>query len=553
MKAQRSLMTLAAFSLIAVLSFGSACTKPNPWKIATPKNLEAPSDSPRITRVHDIGGVTVLQGRPITPRPSDNVAVVGEAVVIRGTNLGRQPTVMIGQKPVSVLARLEDGGILVRVPPGLEPGSLPVTVSHRRGAGRSTITVRRYALAASPWTDAVSILEVGAKKARLTKRTIAAPNVEAMASHRFGAAAYLISGDGKGSATLHVVDLAAKTGPATTMTRKSGTGKIVGLAAASHADTAVSVVGGSLHIWDLESPLAPSAWDPVEIPSKLAAQSMTDIALSPDGKTAVFLLSKSNAFVLADIGDPARVRWSEPIVVNGGENTPVLVRALAFLREDVSARGSVQALWILSGDNSESLQVGRHPVEAKRYEVTSATTGEVMPEAKRAGGFKLDPAPPVISWAHTFNPQQVQSGTSLRRDPARMVFFVTASDPELYFLPSPLDTPSGRQRAVDLLQKDLDLGKVLQVDPKGRLHAFPSLPDDTLVSSPAVTTDGAVLLMTACKAQPKPQAEESAVAISCGIATVDVKAKKVEMLELAKPSLSAITPPLDFGQILIQP
>ena len=38
-----------------------------------------------------------------------------------------------------------------------------------------------------------------------------------------------------------------------------------------------------------------------------------------------------------------------------------------------------------------------------------------------------------------------------------------------------------------------------------------------------------------------------------GIATVDVKAKRVEMLELAKPSLSAMTPPLDFGQILIQP
>jgi hypothetical protein len=567
---------LSWFALVTASLFFGACKKPDPWKIVTPKDLEAPDSAPVITQIEDIGAAVVTAGLPLKPRAGDAIAVPGELIVIRGKHLGRQPSVMIGVKPVSVLARLADGAIVVRVPPGVRSGDLPVTVTQRKGSRRHTLTIQRHGLAVSPDGKKVHVLKIGAHTAELARRTINVPDVRAMLPHPLGGVIYLLSGSPNASVELHSIDMAAKGGPKIVSSTKRGMTPdadqtFFGLSVATEKALVTSAVGDSITMWDAETPTKPSVWHSIEIPPKLGKQEITDMAISPDGKTLAVLFADVNSVVLADVTDPLRVRWTKPTLVHSGENTPPLVRRLSFHQEDISPTRSVQALWVLSGDNRKSLQVGRHPTHATRYEVTSAQSGDTLPQLKKTKQFSINPSPAIHDWAATFNPQQVQSGTSLRQDPSRMVFYVTGIDPEIFTLPQPLDSPTGRQHAVEFFEKGISLGTIISVDPQGRLQPKLRLSKRMIMGDLVVTTDGTLLLTTACKAQKtqktpqkapnerppeektKETKDEPTLSLKCGILTVEIKTNKTNFISLTQSSLNKLKRPEAFGLVTVQP
>ena len=336
----------ALSALLAVVAFwGPGCKKPNPWKLSSPRDLAAPDGKPSISKVEDIGAVSILKGRPLKSGGSDGVAVPGELLVIRGENLGRLPGVAFGRKAVDILARLEDGGVVIRVPKGVEPGPTVISVTTRQGTGTKKIEVRRYGLASVVGLETTSVLHVGARGVKVAGDKLALGKVTGMATHEHGAVAYVASASGK----LATIDFAAKGGPRVVGRQEIPKAGVRALAVASHAHRMVTLGRSTLTLWDTENPKAPTAWDPVTIPKELLGKRVLDVALSPDGKTLALLLADLNGFVLADVTDAAAVRWGKPQGIHAGEDRPLLVRQLLFLHEDVSQTASEQSLWVLSG------------------------------------------------------------------------------------------------------------------------------------------------------------------------------------------------------------
>ena len=77
----------------------AACTPPNQWKIVGKMDLDSPRGEPQITRVDDLGSAPLILNKPLPKVQGDGVAVVGELLVIRGKNLGRQPPCSLAPSP----------------------------------------------------------------------------------------------------------------------------------------------------------------------------------------------------------------------------------------------------------------------------------------------------------------------------------------------------------------------------------------------------------------------------------------------------------------------
>lgn len=537
-------------ALLAVVAFwGPGCKKPNPWKLSSPRDLAAPDGKPSISKVEDIGTVSILKGRPLKSAGSDGVAVPGELLVIRGKNLGRLPGVGFGKKAVDILARLEDGGVVIRVPKGVQPGPMVISVTTRQGTGTKKIDVRRYGLASVVGLESTSVLHVEAQGVKVTGDKLALGKVVGMATHQGGAVAYVASSSGK----LATIDFAAKGGPSVVGRQDIPKGGVQDLAVASHAHRMVTLGRETLTLWDTENPKAPTPWDAVTIPKELAAKRVLDVGLSPDGKTLALLLADLNGFVLADVTDVASVRWGKPQVIHTGEDRPRLVMQLKFLHEDVSQTASEQSLWVLSGDNASSLQVGREPVSAARYLVESAKSGVDLPVAKEANKFTMPDTMPPVDWSQTFNPRQIQSGASLRQDPSRMVFFVATVDSGLYDLPRPVDRPTGHQALLTLYDKVPGFSYLKEVDSKGRLKSDLKLDQGLVLGSVAATTDGGVLLAVACKGEKATGTKDPAMALQCGVFSMEIGKNTSRFVPLTKPSINVLVPPFALGRLVVQP
>src|SRR5688572_22761753 len=135
----------ALVSLLAVALAG--CGGGGFPSIISQGQVPSADGAPGVKKVTDLGDLTSI---PIRGRiPSDGVDgkfVVGEYVLIEGESFGKQPTVLIGGRPVERLARTSGGGILAQIPTGVVPGKVTVEVSHPSGRGTRDIEVARLAI-----------------------------------------------------------------------------------------------------------------------------------------------------------------------------------------------------------------------------------------------------------------------------------------------------------------------------------------------------------------------------------------------------------------------
>ena len=105
--------------------------------MVSPRDLDEAAGRPRIDEIRDIGGSDIPAVGVLRLASSDGSAVIGETLWIRGSNFGRQPTVSLGGKAVTVVSRTGDGGILVRVPVGTPAGRQSLVVSQEDGRAPS--------------------------------------------------------------------------------------------------------------------------------------------------------------------------------------------------------------------------------------------------------------------------------------------------------------------------------------------------------------------------------------------------------------------------------
>src|SRR5688572_14680171 len=81
--------------------------------IVSQGQVPAAGGAPSVQKVTDLGDLVSIPLEGKVPREGvDGKFVVGEYVLIEGEDFGKQPTVLIGGRPVERLARTSGGGVL---------------------------------------------------------------------------------------------------------------------------------------------------------------------------------------------------------------------------------------------------------------------------------------------------------------------------------------------------------------------------------------------------------------------------------------------------------
>lgn len=540
-------MTARTFRLIlpAAALLLLACTPPNKWKIVSKMDLETPRGEPQITAVEDLGSAPLILNKPLPRAKGDGVAVVGELLVIRGKNLGRQPMVTFGTKPTSVLARTEDGGIVIRAPRASTPGRQRITVSHDRGSGGVDMTLRRYGLAILPGVPGVQVLNVTAHKVVPLGKPLLATAPGFLTLDRHGSVAYATTG-GR-TPRLLVIDLAAAGGPKLISQRKLGMWRVLGLSAASEAKVLAVVHKKAILLFDLDDPRDPLRYNPARLPSGVFKAGVVDVQLSPDGKTLALLVAQSNSLVLFDVSNPNQVRHTGFLpLLPGAKQT--LVRSLRFTFEPRSRHR--QVLWVAVGDTPASQRVGQHPPRLIKLGVTPAPDTTVLPKITRLASASIPGQRTPVAMASSYAVAQVVSASVLRRDPSRMTFFLSMLHPELLKLATDrLDTPTGLQHGAEMLTRLGRYTTLLKADHLGRGTSFHQGAE--VISSLAVTGDGRFLLGLSCR--PTVSISPPKVEIGCGLLLKPTEQGPAIYTPMGKLPISSFVPPFHFGQILVQP
>ncbi|HWE30878.1 MAG TPA: hypothetical protein VHB97_22880, partial [Polyangia bacterium] len=119
-------------TVLLALSSLSGCAGAGFPEIIDVRYVTSSFGAPRISRIRDAGGPAVPESGAWQGEP-DGVAVPGELLVIEGDNFGRLPTVSIGGRATTIVARTAGGGIVARVPSGVPVGDATIVVSQPRG------------------------------------------------------------------------------------------------------------------------------------------------------------------------------------------------------------------------------------------------------------------------------------------------------------------------------------------------------------------------------------------------------------------------------------
>ncbi len=531
--------------LLCAVFLATSCTPPNPWKFASKMDLSSPKGEPKIDKVQDLGSVPLILNKPLKKGASDGVAVVGELLIIRGKNLGKQPQVMFGGKAMSVLARTEDGGIVVRAPTATTPGKLDITVSHGKGSASHPMELRRYGLAIVPGVPGVKILNVGAKGIQVLPKPLIATAPGFVELDRYGTVAYVTTG-GKAPRLL-VIDLAAAGGPAELTQRKLGQWKVLGLSVATRAKVAAVVHEKAIVMFDLEDPRDPMRHNPARFPAGVLKAGVVDVKLSPDGKTLAVLVNKKNSVVLFDVSDPNQVRNTAFISLMPEAKEP-LVRSMHFSYEDGAANN--QVLWVATGDTPHSQLVGKHPPRLLKYAVTSAVDKTVLPSVKRLATLAMPGKRTPSMVRSSYAVAQAASASVIRREPSKMTFFASMLHPDLFLLAKHrLSTPTGLQQGAELLRRLGKFGTILKLN--HRAEGTPFHQEGALYTSLQITGDGKLLLGAGCK--PEVTVDPPKVELPCGLLVRPIEGGTPKLHTVGKMPIGGFAPPFKLGVVRVQP
>lgn len=514
--------------------------------IVDARDLSTAFGAPRISRIRDAGG-----GRLPTAGPwkgdGDGIAVPGELVVIEGDNFGRLPTVSIGGRATTIVARTDGGGIVARVPAGVPVGDVPIVVSQPKGRAQKSFPVRRYGVVAHG--GLLYFLRVDAKEAQPIDKPLAVAGARLVRISSDGGAAYVIASRADGD-HLVAVDLCAAGAPRLASDKKLAHHGAL-LTAAMDAPVAAVVGDGEITIVQTRDPRAPALYEPMDLP--MGAKAPRAVELSPDGKLLAVLVGDGNRLVALDVAQPP-----SSSVVTAVDLLPdqkvALVRDLAF-----SSDG--ETLWVVSGDGKESLPA---------VQPTRLTAVRILPKAENAPAA-TEPKQPakkderlVSVWRTQSLPgaaapihvavargQPVASGTTIRMPPEKAAVFVSSISDGLFKLGDlAVDTAPGA-KAAQKLWHPAKPAIMVRGDING--GGGPLFTTAEIDSSLDLTPDAQLLVATAARLSPVPST--GSVLIDFGITYAAIWGTTITpvFLPLARLAPSELKPPFHFGDIRIQP
>jgi hypothetical protein len=515
--------------------------------VTDPRELSSSFGAPHISRIRDAGGVRVpVQGA--WKGEEDGVAVPGELLFIEGDNFGRQPTVSIGGRATTIVARTDGGGIVARVPKGAPVGDVEVAVSQPKGRDSKAVKVRRFAVVAHG--DQVYVLDINKDGFHALAQPLVVAGARRVALSNDGAAAYVLASSPAGDRVV-VIDLAAPGGPRVIGERKL-THRAQFLVAAEDAPVLAALGEGKLTLFALPVARQPAPWDAVALPPSKGPPRA--VQLSPDGKLLALLQPEGNKLLLFDVERPPQAKPVTTLDILPDQRLP-LVHDLFFSTDG-------ETLWVVSGDNTESLPA----LEPTRLTAVRLVFAEAQKEAEKTAAEGAPPPQKVGSrllsvWRTNSIPggaapvrmtvargQPLASGTTIRMPPEKAAVFVTCVNDVLFKLAKlDLSTAAGQKAALELW-KPPQPGMMVRADING--GGGPMFATREILSAVELTPDTRWVVATAARFG---QFTGSPV-FEFGVTVSPIwGAPQPEFIPLGPLRAGELKPPFEIGDVKIQP
>ncbi|HJZ86481.1 MAG TPA: IPT/TIG domain-containing protein [Polyangia bacterium] len=497
--------------------------------------------SPEISRVRDLGNPDLPAHGVITGAEPDGVATPGELLLIEGSGFGRQPTVMVGGRPAAVVARTSGGGIVVRTPTALAPGSAPVDVSTAKGRGEASLPIRRYALIAVGEKNHLHVLEVGRDEAHPFGHPLEIANAQLVRFAFDGSAAYAVT-QGTGSARLYTIDMTAPEGPRVVATQDIPERRIVAAATAEAAPILALVGESQLLLYDLGATKRPARWPPLALSEAVTKAQVAQVALDPEGKTLALLTAHGNQVRFYDVSNPRDKKLVTTVDVLPDQRT-ALVRDMQFSTDG-------ETLWVVSGDNALSLGAGPQPTRLTAIRLLPPRDNQEGPRVVSVWRTMAVPGAAAPLGLAVSRGQPLASGTTIRIPPEKAAVFITGVQSALFQLAGvALATPAGVKKADALLRPIAQPGMIVRANING--GGGPLFATPQVLSSVDLTPDAQVLIATACRAVP---GGDGQLDLSFGVVSAALWGKpSPKFIPLEKVSAEQFRPPFRLGQVRIQP
>jgi hypothetical protein len=439
---------------LVVWAVVAGCGGPDARDIVTRDELSAGESGPKIARVTDLGDIRSLPRSGAMPRPdSDDHFALGELILIEGNNFGRRPAIRIGGQAVKILARTGGGGIVCRIPAGIDSGTIEIVVSHEGGRDATSVGVERYAVLLDPTSGQVYFAALGRGSEAEVRARFPIPGAFAVRISPDGRAAYVVSNPSEADQTVavHVVSLTAAGGPKHMRAIHLELAQVSAFAAAERAPLAVVAGRGKLVLLDLKDALKPRALAPFPLVGEVHA-----VAVHPEGERIALLSPRDNLLTAINLVDRDLPRMERTVDLVPGEREPQAV--------DVEFAPGGGEAWVLLGDGPNVTVAADEVARPARLASVSWETGQPRldrtVEVKKATGVPVALA--VGRRAHS----------AVRRAPILVVTVnrkVFANDPS--FVPSKVD----------------DLGQLVAADAEGRSLVLSS--QTAVFGDPEVTHD----------------------------------------------------------------
>lgn len=400
----------------------AGCATTSAQIVTDTRDLSEATGTPAIDSVDDAGAADVLLTAPFAPGRGDGVAAIGELLWLHGSRFGRRPTVLVAGQAVPILARTDDGGAVVRVPPGAPAGQQQVVLANERGEARAPITVVRRVCVLLPVEKQLGCLEESSEGPGRPAIPLHVAGVEVLAASEDGRAIYVLARDAAAprNTRLLVVALAAQGGP--TMSADvalAGPLREVGapwaLQVATFEGRAALFLAGEegLALLDLSSPLRPVTREAWRWPRKMGRAAVRRWAVSPDGRWVA----------LAD-GDDSRLTMFSLTGRGLSEATTldVLPSFHANGIADLKFSRDGRSLGVLVGATADGARVGNSE-STRLVHVVLGNERTTTPLWSLGGETPL----PQIRWPTALRQARVralENGASIRRTSSVLPWFV---------------------------------------------------------------------------------------------------------------------------------
>lgn len=448
--------------------------------------LARPSGPPRLERAIDLGAMPLAPTGELSAASSDGWLTPGEWVALLGSELSAGTQVQLGGRTLPVQGWLEGGSLLVRVPRGLTPGRLPLTVDNGVGQARLDVEVNSFVWGADTRGDSLRFRLLGATDGELGKKSLDLPFEKArfaslspeggllfaLQEPNYGGAftpdAIEAAGDVVASAAdaahpcdVIAVDMGGRGGPVQVgaLTLELSSRPTALTAGPRHLVAALE--RRHLLLLDVADPAHPRVLSRLQIAADGPPRELVDAEFLDDGRKLVVLEAYENQLHLVDVTEPSSPRLAGGVSLASAQPEPFSI--------DLAAGGDGKTLFALQGPNLRL--AGKKLKEGVNNVWNSAKVGfKVPPGAGEA---------PVQTLSRVVEVELQSEGLQLVRSvplPADVFPFFVARDPEGFLYVSALHAQNpfngltasldGVMKLLEGLRDTAQFSRVIRVDPR---------------------------------------------------------------------------------------